>query len=95
MGIFSSNPEHTFLIQLAGVAAYGLFTVLCAGIIFGGINAVMGLRVSEQEELEGLDLSEHGMHAYDVTPSTGPFDDAHLRGGMSAPVVTGQLATES
>jgi len=95
VGIFSTNPEHSFVTQLIGVAAYGVFTVVCAGILFGVIKATMGLRVSQEEELEGLDLSEHGMHAYDVTPSTGPFDDAHLRGGAAVAAATGQLATES
>jgi Amt family ammonium transporter len=94
VGIFSTNPEHSFLIQLVGVAAYGIFTVVCAGALFGIINATMGLRVSEEEEIEGLDLGEHGMHAYDVTPSTGPFEDAHLR-GTPAPVASTRLATES
>jgi Amt family ammonium transporter len=80
VGIFSTNPEHSFGIQLLGVGAYGLFTVVCAGLLFGIIKATVGLRVSAEEELEGLDLAEHGMHAYDVAPSSGPFDDAHLRG---------------
>ena len=44
----------------------------------------MGLRVEASEELEGLDLAEHGMHAYDLHGSVGPFDDAHLRGGAVA-----------
>jgi Amt family ammonium transporter len=80
VGIFSTNPEHSFGTQLLGVGAYGLFTVVCAGLLFGIIKATVGLRVSEEEELEGLDLAEHGMHAYDVAPSSGPFEDAHLRG---------------
>jgi Amt family ammonium transporter len=79
VGIFSTNPEHSFVIQLVGVGAYGLFTVVCAGLLFTVIKATMGLRVSEEEELEGLDLSEHGMHAYDVAPSSGPFENTHLR----------------
>jgi len=79
VGLFSSNPEHSFVTQLVGVLAYGAFTAVCAGGLFLGINAVMGLRVSPEEELEGLDLSEHGMHAYDVSQSSGPFEDAHLR----------------
>jgi len=80
VGLFSTNPEHSLGAQLLGVGAYGLFTVICAGLLFGVIKATMGLRVSEEEELEGLDLGEHGMHAYDVAPSSGPFEDAHLRG---------------
>jgi len=45
-------------------------------------------------DVEGLDLGEHGMHAYDVAPSTGPFEDAHLR-GSPVPVASARLATES
>ena len=97
VGIFSTNPEHSFGIQRLGVGAYGLFTVICAGIIFGALKATVGLRVSEEEEVEGLDLGEHGMHAYDVAPSTGPFENAHLRGQgvMAATAVTASLANES
>jgi Amt family ammonium transporter len=94
VGIFSTNPEHSIFTQLIGIGAYAIFTVACAAMLFGAIKATIGLRVSEEEELEGLDLSEHGMHAYDVTPSTGPFDDAHLRGTPSAAATT-QLATEA
>ncbi|MCP5067410.1 MAG: ammonium transporter [bacterium] len=65
VGIFSTNPAHTFGAQVLGVAAYGVFTVASALLLFGGIRALMGLRVDEAEELEGLDLAEHGGHAYD------------------------------
>ena len=94
VGIFSNNPEHSFVTQLIGVGAYGLFTLVCASLLFATIKATLGLRVSEQEEIEGLDLGEHGMHAYDVAPSAGPFDDAHLR-GRSPALATTRLATES
>jgi Amt family ammonium transporter len=65
VGIFSTNPEFTLAKQAVGVVAYGVFTLVCAAAIFYGVNAVMGLRVSEEEELEGLDIGEHGQHAYD------------------------------
>lgn len=64
VGIFSTNPDHSFAIQLQGVLAYGVFTLVCAGALFGGIKAVMGLRVEAEEEIEGLDGSEHGAHGY-------------------------------
>ena len=54
---------------MIGVVAYGVTTVAAALAIFGTIKATMGLRVSAEEELEGLDYSEHGMHAYDVVPA--------------------------
>lgn len=64
VGIFSTNPDHSFMVQLIGVAAYGVFTVICALIIFLVIKMTMGLRVSAEEEMDGLDLGEHGMMAY-------------------------------
>jgi ammonium transporter, Amt family len=62
VGIFSA--DHSFLTQLIGVVAYGLFTVICAFILLYVIKMTLGLRVSEQEEMEGLDLGEHGMESY-------------------------------
>jgi len=63
-GIFGEGKS--VLAQLKGIAAYGVFTAVCCIILFSVIKAVMGLRVSEEEEREGLDLGEHGMHGYDV-----------------------------
>jgi Amt family ammonium transporter len=64
VGIFSTNPEHSFITQLIGVAAYGIFTVVCSLILFLVIKVTMGLRVSAEEEMAGLDIGEHGMTAY-------------------------------
>jgi len=64
VGIFSTNPDHNFITQLKGVLAYGVFTVICALILFLAIKYTMGLRVSEEEEIAGLDIGEHGMEAY-------------------------------
>jgi len=64
VGIFSTNAEHSFVTQLIGVLAYGAFVFPAALIIFYGVKATIGLRVSAEEEREGLDVSEHGMQAY-------------------------------
>ncbi len=66
VGIFSTNPEHTFFKQMAGVVAYGVFCTVFAILIFFAVKTVMGLRVSREEEITGLDLGEHGMEAYDI-----------------------------
>jgi Amt family ammonium transporter len=66
VGIFSTNPEHSFVIQLTGVAIYGAAAFTSALLIFSVIKATMGLRVEPEEEMEGLDLGEHGAHAYDL-----------------------------
>jgi Amt family ammonium transporter len=70
VGIFSTNPEHSFGTQLIGVGAYGVAAFGSSLAIFGGLKALMGIRVSEGEEFEGLDLAEHGGHAYDLTGPT-------------------------
>ena len=64
VGIFSTNPEHTFLIQLTGVACYAAFCLLTSFIIIFSLKKTVGIRVSEKEELQGLDAHEHGMKAY-------------------------------
>lgn len=64
VGIFSTNPEHSFVTQLIGVLCYAVFCSVTAFIIIFALKKTMGIRVSEKEELEGLDAHEHGMDAY-------------------------------
>jgi len=70
VGVFSTNPEHSFVTQLIGVVVYGVFAFGSALAIFGVLKATLGIRVTEGEELEGLDLAEHGGHAYDLAGPT-------------------------
>jgi Amt family ammonium transporter len=53
-----------FVTQLAGVAIIGAFCVISSFILLFIVKAITGLRVSEEEEKKGLDLSEHSMEAY-------------------------------
>ena len=76
VGLFSTNPEHSLLIQAYGVLCYAVFTVVCAAAIFLTLKATIGLRVEPEEELEGLDLGEHGMHAYDLAGSPGFMEES-------------------
>jgi Amt family ammonium transporter len=62
VGIFTT--EYSFMTQLIGVVSYGLASFICAFIIFYTLNLVMNIRVSEEEELKGLDISEHDMESY-------------------------------
>jgi len=65
VGIFAF-PEtgYNFLSQLTGVAAAAAAAFPAALLIFYVIKKSIGLRVSEDEELRGLDIGEHGMEAY-------------------------------
>ncbi|CAI8203365.1 MAG: Ammonia channel [SAR116 cluster bacterium] len=65
VGVFGAKAGlDQFLYQLAGVGATATFCSLTAFIILIIIKKTSGLRVSKEEELEGLDLHEHGMDAY-------------------------------
>ncbi len=50
--------------QLIGIFSIGVFTFIFAIVLFLVVKAIMGLRVSEEEEVEGLDIGEHGNEAY-------------------------------
>jgi len=65
VGIFGAMAGwNQFLSQLTGVAAYAVFCAGSSFIIFFIMKKTVGIRVSEREELEGLDAHEHGMSAY-------------------------------
>jgi len=92
VGIFSINPEHSFFTQLIGVLACGGFTFASALAIFGVLKATMGIRVSAEEELEGLDLGEHGQRAYDLGGGPGWLEQQSAPAG-SRPLAAPVLAT--
>ena len=50
--------------QFLGVLSVGVFILIFSGILWFIIKASMGLRVSQEEETEGLDVGEHAMEAY-------------------------------
>ena len=50
--------------QLIGTLSICGFAFIVSLVIFGAIKAIMGLRVSAEEEEEGLDIGEHGQEAY-------------------------------
>jgi len=56
-----------FLIQLKGVAIYGVTSFGAAFIIFKTIDLTMGLRVSPEHEKSGMDSHEHGIRGYTIT----------------------------
>lgn len=62
VGIFSA--EHQVLTQAIGVLCYAAICVPSALFLFLGLKYTLGLRVSEEEEVRGLDIGEHGMESY-------------------------------
>ncbi|MFA9459551.1 ammonium transporter [Thiohalorhabdus methylotrophus] len=66
-GIFAvllTHPDATFLGQLIGTGATFAWMFAASAVVLLAIKAVMGLRVSDQEELEGMDVHECGMLGY-------------------------------
>ena len=59
-----TNDSATFLAQLAGAATIFAWVFVTSLIVWGVLKAVMGVRVSEEDEYAGVDLSECGMEAY-------------------------------
>ena len=53
-----------FVSQLVGVSAYAVICIVSSFIIIFTLKKTVGIRVSEKEELEGLDKFEHGINAY-------------------------------
>ena len=74
-GLLFGGGAKLLLAQLTGVVAVGLFVAVAATLVWGLLGAVMGIRVSAEEEREGLDLGEHGISAYPefhAAPAWGP-----------------------
>ncbi|MDX6747641.1 ammonium transporter [Polaribacter sp. PL03] len=65
VGIFGNLAGGAqFVSQLIGIVCYAAFCISTSFIIIYTLKKTMGIRVSEREELEGLDMHEHGMDAY-------------------------------
>ena len=63
-GLLYGGGWKLFTAQLIGVAAVGVFAFAISLLFWAIIKATVGLRVSPEEEMEGLDLGEHGISAY-------------------------------
>lgn len=63
-GLFTGGGIALLLIQIKGIAAVGAFTALSTAVIWYALKVTVGIRVSAEEEREGLDTGEHGMEAY-------------------------------
>ena len=59
-----TNSDASFGTQIISIVIVGAFTVVASGIVWTIIKATMGIRVSEEDEIAGLDSSELGMDAY-------------------------------
>ncbi|CAI8194386.1 MAG: Ammonium transporter NrgA [Flavobacteriaceae bacterium] len=64
IGLFNGGGSAQFVAQLVGALSYMVWAVVLSFVVFGILKATIGLRVTEEEEIAGLDVSEHGSLAY-------------------------------
>jgi ammonium transporter, Amt family len=86
-GIFGTG---NVVAQLIGIVAVAVFTLIFSAVAWFAIKATVGLRVSEQEEIQGLDIGEHGMEAY-----SGFVKEADIIGVSGSSSTIGSSATSS
>ncbi|MCD9147997.1 ammonium transporter [Pseudophaeobacter flagellatus] len=58
------TADTSFITQITGFVAIGAFTFIVSGIVWLVLKSTMGIRVSEEDEINGLDMAELGMEAY-------------------------------
>jgi Amt family ammonium transporter len=91
-GLFYGGGFDQLIGQAVGVGATAVYVLLLSTVIWLVLKYTMGLRVSAQEEMEGLDIGEHGMYAYPPSLVTESFGSG-LAPGMaahSAPGIVGE-----
>lgn len=82
-GLFFGGGTTLLVHQVIGIAAVAAYTFTVAMIFWLVIKAIFGIRVSLQEELEGLDVGEHGNSAYPDFVIR-KFTTAYATGGSSS-----------
>lgn len=71
-GVFYGGGFSLLITQIIGVASVAAWTIICITLLFTAIKKTVGLRVSEEEEIGGLDLYEHGL--------TSSYSDFQIKG---------------
>jgi Amt family ammonium transporter len=64
IAVVFSNPDASLVTQIYSIVVIGLFVTIASAIVWYVLNGVIGIRVSEEDEVKGLDMSELGMEAY-------------------------------
>ncbi|AFZ46635.1 ammonium transporter [Cyanobacterium stanieri PCC 7202] len=87
VGIFGTGDEN-IVTQIIGILAIGAFTVVASGIFWFVLKATIGIRVHAEDEIKGLDITEHGMEAY-----SGFVKEADVLSGGFASSVSSEISS--
>jgi Amt family ammonium transporter len=81
-GLFIPHSQtsalHRLLVQMLGLGAIGGLSLISAAVVFFGLRAAMRIRVTQADELDGLDLAHHDLNAYPDFQQT-TIKSYHLR----------------
>jgi Amt family ammonium transporter len=92
-GLLYGGGGQLLLAQVVGVVAIGAFVAVTMLIVFNIIKRTIGLRVSAEEEIEGLDISEHGLpSAYADFPLS--VQNVGATGAAAVPDIPGEEGKE-
>jgi Amt family ammonium transporter len=70
LAVVLTNPDASLITQLTGIVVVALFVVIASAVVWLILRAVTGIRVDEEDEINGLDMAELGMEAYpEFSPS--------------------------
>lgn len=90
-GLFYGGGIGQLINQIIGIVAIGLFTAIFSVVVWTILKAIFGLRVALEEEINGLDIGEHGMEAY-----SGFVKEADVLAGSRASGISGvDVASQS
>jgi Amt family ammonium transporter len=95
-GLFYGGGLSQLGVQALGVVAVFGWVVVASVILFAVLKATMGLRVTREEEIEGLDLREHGMWGYPESflgPDAKPASVEAARVSLRLPELDGERVT--
>ena len=90
-GLLMGGGAEQLAAQAVGIGAIVGWTLVMSGALFAAIKFTIGLRVSEQEEIEGLDIGEHGMAAYpdfSAAPGAGVFGGISVAHAATSPAAS-------
>ncbi|MGB1207768.1 MAG: ammonium transporter [Paracoccaceae bacterium] len=64
LAVVLTNPDAKLMTQIYGIGVVGIFVCVTSSVLWVILKATVGIRVSEEDEINGLDMSELGMEAY-------------------------------
>ncbi len=92
-GLFYGGGVTQLMAQAEGAALVTVWSFVVALVIGFLVKITVGLRVSPEAEIEGIDVAEHKESAYDLSPSAGGGSGAFALAGIGAPAAASAVTS--